>query len=152
MSRGGAWRPARRTCRRSSTVMLADIEERPDAGLAERRHNGRLVSERWQRLGVSITSVGNTFDRYQRIQAGVIRAIDFAHSTPADQRHDTVPETVPVSPQNRASGADSSPSRSNEEVIETRGFARKNGDGRNADRRLANRRLQPLGHLTAREN
>jgi hypothetical protein len=35
-------------------------------------------------------------------------------------------------------------------VIETRGFARKNGDGRNADRRLANRRLQPLGHLTVR--
>jgi hypothetical protein len=36
-----------------------------------------------------------------------------------------------------------------EEVIETRGFARKNEDGREADRRLANRRLQPLGHLTA---
>ena len=30
-------------------------------------------------------------------------------------------------------------SRSIEEVIETRGFARKNGDGRNAARRLANR-------------
>jgi hypothetical protein len=36
-----------------------------------------------------------------------------------------------------------------EEVIETRGFVRKNGDGRNADRRLANHRLQLLGHLTA---
>jgi hypothetical protein len=36
-----------------------------------------------------------------------------------------------------------------EEVIETREFAKKNDDGRNADRRLANRRLQPLGHLTA---
>jgi hypothetical protein len=36
-----------------------------------------------------------------------------------------------------------------EEVIETRGFAKKNDDGRNADRRLANHRLQPLGHLTA---
>ena len=31
------------------------------------------------------------------------------------------------------------PSRSFEEVIETRGFARENDDGRNADRRLANR-------------
>jgi hypothetical protein len=40
-------------------------------------------------------------------------------------------------------------SRSIEEVIETRGFARKNDEGRNADRRLANHRLQPLGHLTA---
>jgi hypothetical protein len=36
-----------------------------------------------------------------------------------------------------------------EEVIETRGFARKNKNGREADRRLANQRLQPLGHLTA---
>jgi hypothetical protein len=36
--------------------------------------------------------------------------------------------------------------------IEARGFARKNDDGRNADRRLANRRLQPLGHLTAVRN
>ena len=34
-------------------------------------------------------------------------------------------------------------------MIETRGFTRKNDDGRNADRRLANHRLQPLGHLTA---
>jgi hypothetical protein len=34
-------------------------------------------------------------------------------------------------------------------VIETRGFARKNEDGRVTDRRLANRRLRPLGHLTA---
>jgi AraC-like DNA-binding protein len=33
------------------------------------------------------------------------------------------------------------PSRPIEEVIEARGFARTNGDGRNADRRLANRRL-----------
>src|SRR6188768_2993119 len=30
------------------------------------------------------------------------------------------------------------------------GFTRKNDDGREADFRLANRRLQPLGHLTAR--
>jgi hypothetical protein len=30
----------------------------------------------------------------------------------------------------------------------TRRFTGKNDDGRNADRRLANHRLQPLGHLT----
>jgi hypothetical protein len=36
------------------------------------------------------------------------------------------------------------PIRSIEEVIETRGFARKNEDGRAADRRLANRRLRPF--------
>jgi hypothetical protein len=34
-------------------------------------------------------------------------------------------------------------------VEESEIFTRKNDDGRNADRRLANRRLQPLGHLTA---
>ena len=41
------------------------------------------------------------------------------------------------------------PSRLIEEVIERRGFTRKNEHRRDADRRLANRRLQPLGHLTA---
>jgi hypothetical protein len=36
-----------------------------------------------------------------------------------------------------------------EEVIERREFAKKNDVAENADRRLANRRLKPLGHLTA---
>src|SRR4029450_2695425 len=61
----------------------------------------------------------------------------------------TVPEIVPVSAQNRASRANSSQNRSVEEVIETVRFVRKNEDGGEADRRLANHRLQPLGHLTA---
>ena len=34
-------------------------------------------------------------------------------------------------------------------MLETSGFVRKFEDGREADFRLANRRLQPLGHLTA---
>ena len=41
------------------------------------------------------------------------------------------------------------PSRSIGEVIEIAGFAGKIEDGREADFRLANRRLRPLGHLTA---
>jgi hypothetical protein len=41
------------------------------------------------------------------------------------------------------------PSQSIGEVVETVGFARKNEDVREADVRLANRRLRPLGHLTA---
>ena len=41
------------------------------------------------------------------------------------------------------------PSRSIGEEFEAVGFARKTDDGREADSRLANRRLQPLGHLTA---
>lgn len=60
----------------------------------------------------------------------------------------TVPEIVPASPKPGIQ-SQQQPSRSIEEVIEVRGFARKNDDGRNADRRLANHRLQPLGHLTA---
>jgi hypothetical protein len=36
------------------------------------------------------------------------------------------------------------PNRRIEEVIDARGFARRNGDGRNADRRLANRCVQAL--------
>jgi hypothetical protein len=36
-----------------------------------------------------------------------------------------------------------------DQAVEAIEFARKNTNGRQADRRLANRRLQPLGHLTA---
>jgi len=35
-----------------------------------------------------------------------------------------------------------------DQAVEAIEFARKNTNGRQADRRLANRRLQPLGHLT----
>jgi hypothetical protein len=44
------------------------------------------------------------------------------------------------------------PTRSICEVEENEEFTRKNEDGREADRRLANHRLQPLGHLTAARN
>jgi len=37
-------------------------------------------------------------------------------------------------------------------VEKSEGFTRKNEDGREADFRLANHRLQPLGHLTATRN
>jgi hypothetical protein len=40
------------------------------------------------------------------------------------------------------------PSRSIREVVEMVGFVRKIEDVREAEIRLANRRLQPLGHLT----
>jgi hypothetical protein len=59
-----------------------------------------------------------------------------------------VPQIVPASSQNRACGANSSQVGRSRKLLRPRGFARKNGDGRNADRRFANRRLQPLGHLT----
>ena len=43
------------------------------------------------------------------------------------------------------------PTRSIDEMIEAVEFAWKDTNGREADRRLANRPLQPLGHLTAEE-
>jgi hypothetical protein len=42
------------------------------------------------------------------------------------------------------------PNRSTREVVETVGFVSKIDDGREADFRLANRRLRPLGYLTLR--
>ena len=41
-------------------------------------------------------------------------------------------------------------SRLIDEAVEAIEFAKRNTNGRDADRRLAKRRLQPLGHLTAR--
>ena len=52
---------------------------------------------------------------------------------------DAVPQNCPCQLPKPGLQSQQQPSRSIEEVIETRGFARKNGDGRNADRRLANR-------------
>jgi hypothetical protein len=61
------------------------------------------------------------------------------------------PRKCPCHWMKRGDQSQRQPNRSIDEVIETCGFARKNGDGRNADRRLANHRLQPLGHLTRGE-
>ena len=47
-------------------------------------------------------------------------------------------------PKTGAFGANKQPTRSIEELAETLAFARKNEDGREGDRRLANRCLQPL--------
>ena len=62
----------------------------------------------------------------------------------------TVPTIVPVTRQNSASRANASQVDSICEVKEAEGFTRKIEDVREADFRLANRRLQPLGHLTAK--
>jgi hypothetical protein len=61
-----------------------------------------------------------------------------------------VPTIVPETRQNSVSRANASQLAPISKVDNSEGIARKNEDGRNADRRLANRRLQPLGHLTAR--
>jgi hypothetical protein len=60
-----------------------------------------------------------------------------------------VPTIVPGRRQNDPSRANGSQNRLIGEVKETEEFAKKNDDVREADFRLANRRLQPLGHLTA---
>ena len=61
----------------------------------------------------------------------------------------TCPQNCPCQLPKRGDESQRQPSRSIEKVIERRRFARKDDSGRSAERRLANRRLQPLGHLTA---
>ena len=61
----------------------------------------------------------------------------------------SVPTIVPASaPKQRLQSQRSQLARSGK-WKRREGFTRKNEDGREADRRLANHRLQPLGHLTA---
>jgi hypothetical protein len=59
------------------------------------------------------------------------------------------PYDCPCEPPKQGLHSQQEPSRSIEEVVEMVGFARKIEDCREAGFRLANRRLQPLGHLTA---
>ena len=81
--------------------------------------------------------------------AGAVIIIAFGARFAARRRRKDCPQDCPCELPKPGLRSQQQPSRWIEEVIETRGFARKNDDGRNADRRLANRRLQPLGHLTA---
>jgi hypothetical protein len=63
-----------------------------------------------------------------------------------------IPAIVPEARQNRAYRANYSQLARLGEVKENEGFTKKSDDRREADFRLANRHLQPLGHLTARES
>ena len=60
------------------------------------------------------------------------------------------PHDCPCEAPKQALQSQQEPNRSTREVIETVGFVRKIDDGREADFRLANRRLRPLGHLTVK--
>ena len=62
------------------------------------------------------------------------------------------PRNCPCDAPRQRLGNQRQPTRSIWEVVETVGFARKIDDGREAGFRLANHRLQPLGHLTAARN
>jgi hypothetical protein len=59
------------------------------------------------------------------------------------------PGDRPSERQKRALQSQRQLSRPLGDVVKREGLTKKNKDGRKADRRLANRRLQPLGHLTA---
>ena len=63
-----------------------------------------------------------------------------------------VPTIVPVTRQNSVSRANASQLARSWKWKKSEGFTRKIEDVREADFRLANRRLQPLGHLTALES
>jgi hypothetical protein len=60
-----------------------------------------------------------------------------------------VPTIVPVPPQKRAPRDNMGQNIDRWKLLRTEEFRPKNADGRVAEGRLANRRLQPLGHLTA---
>ena len=57
--------------------------------------------------------------------------------------------TCPCQPQKPGIASQRQPSPSIGDALKSEGFTRTIEDGREADFRLANRRLQPLGHLTA---
>ena len=58
------------------------------------------------------------------------------------------PHDCPCAAPKQRLGSQQQPSRPIGEAKQTEGFAKKIEDVREADFRLANRRLQPLGHLT----
>ena len=69
-----------------------------------------------------------------------------------DRVHEDCPYDCPCDAPKQRLWSQREPSRSIAEVLETAGFARKIEGCREAGFRLANHRLQPLGHLTAARN
>ena len=67
-------------------------------------------------------------------------------------RRQGCPQNCPCEPPKQGLQSQRQPNRSIGELVETVGFVRRIDDCREAAVRLANRRLQPLGHLTARES
>ena len=71
-------------------VLLADVEQRADVRVAERRDRARLALEALAQLRIAGERRGQDLDRDHAIEPGIARPIHFAHAARADEGDDFV--------------------------------------------------------------
>ena len=69
---------------------MADVEQRADVRMIERRDRARLALEAVAKLRVGRERRGEDLDRDGAIEPRVARAIDLAHAARADERDDFI--------------------------------------------------------------
>ena len=77
-------------------ALAADVVERQDVGMAERRHGARLALEALAALGALAEVRRQHLDRHVATEPGVARAVDLAHPSRTERGRDLVgPEAGP---------------------------------------------------------
>ncbi len=73
-----------------AALLLADVEQRADVGMAQRGDRLRLAPEAGEQRGVGGEVGRQHLDRHLAVEARVPGAVDLAHSAGADRRGDLV--------------------------------------------------------------
>ena len=71
-------------------VSRADVEDREDVRMVERRGGARLLLEAAQPIGIGRERGGQDLDRDLASEPRVARAVDLAHAAGAERREDLV--------------------------------------------------------------
>src|SRR6516162_586673 len=71
-------------------VVLADVMDRADVRVIQRGNRARFTFEAPQPMLILRERSGQDLDRHMASEPGVVREIDLAHSTRAEQRNDFV--------------------------------------------------------------
>jgi hypothetical protein len=70
---------------------LADVVDRDEVGMVQRRRGPRLLDEARRPIGVADQVLGQDLQRHRASQLEVVGAIDLAHAAAAEQRADAKP-------------------------------------------------------------
>ena len=76
--------------RKSDAVFAAHVVEGTDVRMIQARNGPGLTLESLAELGVVRELFGKHFDGHGAVEPGVVRFVDFAHSTRAERRDDLI--------------------------------------------------------------
>ena len=68
-------------------VLLANVVDRANPRMIQRRRSARLASKPFERLRLLRQFVGEKFQRHRAVQPAILRLVDHAHSAGAQLLH-----------------------------------------------------------------